>query len=104
MLNFDLQILLIDLIKGLVLALLFFQITQTNDTTVENIVKYIFYYMIIINTGRLTNVDTNIITNAFVTKTIFTLVDERVRRKNNYDKENVNENNTLSVLNAINSR
>jgi 6-phosphogluconolactonase/glucosamine-6-phosphate isomerase/deaminase len=41
------------------------------------------------------SVDPNVVTTAFVTKTIFTLVDERIKKKNGENSNTNNQNKTL---------
>ena len=73
--------LLVHIIKGLILAILYFEITRSNDTTLQNIVLFVSFYVSMAYGAKVTGVDPNVITNAFLTKTVFTLVDERVKRK-----------------------
>lgn len=72
---------IVQIVKGLLLAVLYFEITKANDTTPYNIFLFVSFYVIMVNGSKLTGVDPNIVTNAFITKTIFTLIDERIRRK-----------------------
>lgn len=69
-----------EIIKGLLLALLYFEITKANDTTFENVFSFATFYTIMIIGAYLVGMDLIIVTNAFVTKTIFTLIDERIKR------------------------
>jgi uncharacterized integral membrane protein len=71
-----------EVLKGLVIAIIFFEVTQSNDTTVENIILFVAFYLCMILCAMLANIDTNVITGAFLTKTVFTLVDERIKRNN----------------------
>jgi hypothetical protein len=73
---------LISIIKGFLLSILYFEITHANDTTPKNIFLFISFYVILTNSATLVEIDPNVVTTAFVTKTIFTLVDERIKRKN----------------------
>jgi hypothetical protein len=73
-------------LKGLLLAILYFEITKANDTTLENTMLFVSLYIAMIIGANLASIDTNVVTSAFLTKTIFTLVDERIRRKNNDHK------------------
>ena len=70
-----------EVIKGILLALVYFEITNANDTTFSNIGLFTLFYTILIVFAKFINIDTSIITNAFVTKAVFTLVDERIRKK-----------------------
>lgn len=67
--------------KGLVLAILYFTITKANDTTVRNISLFVVFYTIFVSTAIMMNISTDVVTTAFFTKTIFTLVDERIKKK-----------------------
>ena len=69
-----------EIIKGIFIALLYLQLTLTNDTTVENITRFAIFYMLMVYGARLSGVETKVITGAFLTKTIVTLIDERVKR------------------------
>lgn len=71
----------IHLVKGIVLSLLYLEITRANDTTLENIILFTSFYLSMIYGATLTGIDENVITSAFLTKTVFTLVDERIKRK-----------------------
>jgi len=72
---------LFDIFKGFLLALVYFEITNANDTTFRNIVLFVGLYVIMIISARIANIDPTIVTNAFVTKAVFTLVDERIKQK-----------------------
>jgi hypothetical protein len=69
-----------ELIKGVLIAILYFETTKLNDTTVHNTMFFAGLYLIIIIAANMIGVDISIVTNAFVTKTIFTLVDERITK------------------------
>lgn len=73
--------LLQNILKGLFLGLLYFEITKANDTTFYNLTLYTFFFVIMVYAAQLTNTNENIVLNAFVTKTVFTILDERVKRK-----------------------
>lgn len=70
-----------QVIKGLVLGLLYLEVTKANDTTIGNVFLFICFYVVMFNGAYLSGIDPNIVTNAFITKTVFTLVDERIKRK-----------------------
>ena len=72
---------LVRLLKGIVLSLLYLEITRSNDTTIENIVLFTSFYLSMIYGASMTGIDENVITSAFLTKTVFTLVDERIKKK-----------------------
>lgn len=69
------------IIKGLFIAVLYFEFTKTNDTNLKNIVMFTAFYISMIIGAQITNIDPNVITSAFLSKTVFTLVDERIRKK-----------------------
>lgn len=74
------------LIKGLVLSVLYLEITKANDTTFENVILFTTFYISMIYGAILTGIDENVITSAFLTKTIFTLVDQRIKRQDDDKK------------------
>lgn len=74
-----------QLTKGILIAVLYFEFTKTNDTTFQNVLLFTSFYISMIYGAKMTNIDPNVITSAFLSKTVFTLVDERIRRK---DKDN----------------
>lgn len=69
-----------EFLKGTLIAVLYFEITKTNDTTFENILLFVGFYLSMILGAVLTKMETNVITGAFLTKTVFTLIDERIKR------------------------
>lgn len=75
------NILLNNILKGFFLGLLYFEITKANDTTMQNLFLYTFFFVIMIFAAQITNTSENVVLNAFVTKTVFTILDERVKRK-----------------------
>ena len=77
----NLELFVIDIIKGVILAFIYFEITKTNDTNLYNIVTFTIFYIIMMNGSYLLKMDPNVVTNAFLTKAIFTLIDERIKKK-----------------------
>lgn len=75
-----------QLIKGIVLSLLYLQITKANDTTMENITLFVSFYLAMSYGATITGIDENVITSAFLTKTVFSLVDERIKKKPDNNK------------------
>ena len=69
------------ILKGLILAGVYFEITKAHDTTPENILYFTLFYISMVAGASLTNIDPNVVTSAFLTKAVFTLVDERIKRK-----------------------
>jgi hypothetical protein len=72
---------LTHVIKSLVLAFIYFEITNANDTTFENIIRFSIFYIAMIYGANLINIDPNVVTSAFLTKAVFTLVDEKIKDK-----------------------
>lgn len=66
--------------RGLVLSLLYFYITKANDTTIKNISIFVSFYTIFTLTAMGVKMNPDIVTTAFLTKTIFTLIDERIKK------------------------
>lgn len=77
-----------EIIKGSFIALLYLQITLTNDTTVKNIASFTFFYLLMVYGAIISGIPENAITTAFLTKTVFTLIDERIKRKDLDKKDN----------------
>lgn len=75
-----LSTILVDVVKGLFIGLLYLQLTKTNDTNLQNILVFSFFYVVLLNGAIFAGVDPIIVTNAFITKTVFTLVDERIKK------------------------
>ena len=73
------------LVKGVMLSLLYFQTTLANDTTIQNICLFTMFYTIMHYGALLTDVSSSVVTNAFITKTIFTLVEERIKKPKQQD-------------------
>lgn len=74
------QTFLSHIIKALVLAFIYFEITNANDTTSQNIMKFSLFYITMVYGANIINIDPNVITSAFLTKAVFTLVDEKIKR------------------------
>lgn len=68
-----------QLIKGVLIAILYFEFTKPKDTNFKNIMLFTSFYISMIFGAKLSDIDPNIITSAFLSKTVFTLVDERIR-------------------------
>ena len=69
------------LFKGLLLAFIYLEMTKTNDMSISNVSLFTLFYLFMIYGAQLTNIDTNVITSAFLTKTVFSLIDERIKKK-----------------------
>lgn len=78
----NLEIIIGDIIKGIVLAFIYLEITKANDTNLYNVITFTIFYIIMMNGSYLLKMDPNVVTNAFLTKAIFTLIDERIKKKN----------------------
>lgn len=78
---------LTHLIKGFVLSFIYFEITKANDTTIENVFLFTSFYVSMIYGAVITDINPTVITSAFLTKTVFTLIDERIKRKNTNDNK-----------------
>lgn len=69
-----------DIIKGLVIGILYTFITRENDTSIKNIVMFIILFITLSNGARLAGIDQNVVLTAFITKSVFTVVDQRVKK------------------------
>ena len=76
-----------QILKGIILSIIYYEITKAKDTSFENIFMFTSFYIIMVNAAILIDVDPNIIVNSFITKCIFTIVDERLK-KTTLDNEN----------------
>ena len=85
------KFLLPEVVKGILLAFVYLEITNANDTTFYNMGLFTMFYTLLIVFARFINIDTSIITNAFVTKAVFTLVDERIRKKKDENDDKVDK-------------
>lgn len=74
------QTFLTHIVKALVLAFIYFEITNANDTTFKNIINFAIFYVAMVYGAHMINIDANVITSAFLTKAVFTLVDEKIKR------------------------
>jgi hypothetical protein len=77
-----------NIIKGIVLGYLYLEITKANDTTFDNVVTFAMFYIVMLYSTSLVGLDSNIVTHAFITKTIFTIVDERVKKNSDNPTKN----------------
>lgn len=78
---------LIDFIKGVFIAFMYYQITTENDTNFNNIVSFAGFYVIVLHSAILAGIDPIIITNAYMTKMVFTIVDQRLSKTNSEQKK-----------------
>lgn len=73
--------------QGIIMAILYLETTKANDSTFEIVFLYGFFYMVMRSGARLTGMDPMIITNAFMTKTVFTLIDDRMKSTNDHKEK-----------------
>lgn len=87
--------LLTEIVTGIFLAMLYLALTEADDTNFKNVLMYTSAYVTLFNGAKITTIDPNFVTNAFITKTVFTIVDQRVNKKNKKDtaenKQNDNQ-------------
>jgi hypothetical protein len=72
---------IIEIIKGIFLAILYFEITQANDSTIYNVSLFTFFYTILVTSSDIIGIQPSIVLNAFMTKTVFTLIDQRINKQ-----------------------
>lgn len=70
-----------EILKGLFISVIYLGITKVNDTNIQNISLFALFYVILSYSARILDVDNSIILNAFVTKTVFTLIEQRINKK-----------------------
>lgn len=87
------------IIKGIVIAFLYFETTKENDTNIKNMSLFTFFYIVMIYGAIITGIEPNVITGAFLTKTIFTLIDNRV--KDQSEKSSKINNDTTDIISEI---
>ena len=75
------------LARGIFLSLVYLVLTKANDTNLYNISIFTLAYVVMYFTASIIGIDPIIVTNAFITKTVFTAVDERVRRDENQNNK-----------------
>ena len=68
-----------DTIKGFIIGILYLFITRENDTSLKNIMIFIIFYISVSNGARVAGIDPNVVATAFVTKSVFTIVDQRIK-------------------------
>lgn len=68
------------IMRGVFLGLTYFTVTKAHDTTFENIIKFTLFYVVLSVCAYLVDIEMRVVTSAFVTKSIFTLVDERINK------------------------
>jgi hypothetical protein len=76
-----------EIIRGVIISVLYLWTTKANDTNIENVLTFVSFYVIMINAAAMSGISTTTVTNAFITKTIFTLIDERIKSKDKDSKK-----------------
>lgn len=85
-------------LRGAALGLLYLSVTQADDTSLRNIILFTVFYITMFYGAGYLGFDVKIITTAFITKTVFTLIDERMRpQKEDTDKQTQETNNIISA-------
>lgn len=72
----DLQI----VVRGIFLSIIYLSVTIAEDMTVLNIVKFTLFYTLFLTISTYIGIDPNVVTSAFTTKIIFTLLDQRLNK------------------------
>jgi hypothetical protein len=65
-------------LRGAALGLLYLSATQADDTNLRNIILFTVFYLSMFYGANYLGFDVKIITTAFITKTVFTLIDDRL--------------------------
>lgn len=68
-----------DTVKGFIIGILYLFITRENDTSFKNILIFVIFYISVSNGARVAGIDPNVVATAFVTKSVFTIVDQRIK-------------------------
>ncbi|NBP13184.1 hypothetical protein EBU95_02165 [bacterium] len=68
------------IVKGIILAYLYLEVTNANDTTIRNTLTFLGFYLLMVVGAVLAEIDTNVITSAFLTKCVFTIVDTQIKK------------------------
>jgi hypothetical protein len=72
---------LTTIVKGIILSILYFEVTKANDTSLNNIFYFTVFYTVMIAGSFILGIDSSLVTNAFITKTVFTLIDQRIQKE-----------------------
>lgn len=70
-----------EIIKGIFLSIVYFEITKGNDTNLYNVGLFTLFYVILVSSSTLIGIQPYIVLNAFMTKTVFTLIDQRINKQ-----------------------
>ena len=68
-------------VRGLVLSFMYFHVTRANDTTLRNVVVFVSFYIILVLAAMLLGINPDVVTTAFITKTVFILAEDRIRKE-----------------------
>jgi hypothetical protein len=74
--------LLADFTKGIFLAFLYVFITKEDDTDPRHIIKYTLMFFLLNMLFILTGLNRELLVSAFISKSIFILIDERIKKDN----------------------
>ena len=83
------------IIRSVFLGFLYFWITKDNDTSIVNISRFSLFYLGFYITAKQVGIDQNVITTAFTTKFIFTLLEDHIqqyKKEKDYGKTDSNLN------------
>lgn len=83
-----------DALRGFTLAIVYFESTKQADTTFKNILVFMFFFLIIIYISDFVSIKREVVLGAFMTKTIFTLVDTRINKNGEHQ---ITENNKKNI-------
>jgi hypothetical protein len=71
-----------DFTRGIFLALLYVFITKEDDTDLRHIIKYALLFFLLNILFILAGINREILVSAFISKSIFILIDERIKTNN----------------------
>ena len=72
--------------RGVLMSMMYLNFTLADDFNLINVVKYTLFYVATVIGAEFAGIDSIIVTNAFMTKTIFTLVEDRVKKTDTENK------------------
>jgi hypothetical protein len=71
-----------DFTRGIFLALLYVFITKEDDTDLRHIIKYTLLFFLLNILFILAGINKEILVSAFISKSIFILIDDRIKSNN----------------------
>lgn len=71
-----------DFTRGIFLAVLYVFITKEDDTDLRHIIKYTLLFFLLNVLFILAGINKEILVSAFISKSIFLLIDERIKTNN----------------------